>query len=91
MLADSGRTTESINAFKVSNEASADDCLIMGNLFARVLSQAKHWYGGIIQPINVTLPYPYLVYKVAQLEKDRRGYETLILALENQTLVSLKK
>ena len=54
MLADSGRTTESINAFsKVSNEASADDCLIMGNLFYQknyLTSKTLVWR--VIQPIQ---------------------------------------
>ena len=87
MLADSGRTTESINAFsKVSNEASADDCLIMGNLFLqkKLLSQAKHWYGESSNRSNnnsTTLPLLGLL-KVAQLEKNEEDTETLILALE---------
>ena len=55
MLANSGRTTESINAFsKVSNEASADDCLIMGNLFLqkKLPDSGKTLVWRVIQPIQ---------------------------------------
>ena len=41
LLADKGHGTESLNAFsKASNEATADDCLVMGNLFLQKSSTA---------------------------------------------------
>ncbi len=86
MLADQGRTTESLNSFsKASNEATADDCLLMGNLFFQknLLSQAKHWYGESSRRSTESSTAPLLgLLKVAREEKNEEGAESIILALE---------
>ena len=86
MLADQGRATEALNAFaKASANASADDCLIMGNLFLQknLLSQAKHWYGESSRRTESSPAEPLLgLLKVAKAENNEGDAETIILALE---------
>ena len=86
MLADKGQGTESLNAFsKVSNEATDDDCLIMGNLFLQknLLTQAKYWYAESSSRSEGS-PAQALIglLTVAKREKNDGEAETLILALE---------
>ena len=86
MLADKGRSTESINAFsKASNEASADDCLIMGKLFLQknLLAQAKYWFSQSSTRSDRSPTQPLIgLLRVAQMEKNDEDAETIILALE---------
>ncbi len=86
MLADKGRSTESINAFsKASNDATADDCLIMGTLFLQknLLVQAKHWFSESSTRSDSSPTQPLIgLLRVAKLEKNDEEAETIILALE---------
>jgi len=86
LLSEKGKDTEAINAFsKASKEATADDCLIMGNLFLRkkLLPQAKHWYGESSRRSNAPPTQPLLgLLLVAKQEKNDSEAETTILALE---------
>jgi tetratricopeptide (TPR) repeat protein len=86
MLADQDRATEALNAFaKASANASADDCLIMGNLFLQknLLSQAKHWYGESSRRTESSPTEPLLgLLRVAKAENNEGDAETIILALE---------
>jgi len=86
MLADRARATEALNAFaKASANASADDCLIMGNLFLQknLLSQAKHWYGESSRRTESSPTEPLLgLLRVAKAENNEGDAETIILALE---------
>ena len=86
MLAEKGLGTEAVNAFsKASEDATADDCLIMGNIFFQknLLPQAKHWYGESSRrseapPIQALLG----LLKVAQKENNDDEGEALIIAIE---------
>lgn len=86
LLADKGQGTESLNAFsKASKEATADDCLVMGNLFLQknLLPQAKHWYGEASRRTEDSPAQALFgLLKVAQGEKKDEDAETIILALE---------
>ena len=86
MLSDQDKATEALNAFaKASATASADDCLIMGNLFLQknLLSQAKHWYGESSRRTESSPTEPLLgLLRVAKAENNERDAETIILALE---------
>jgi len=86
LLFKKGKDTEAINAFsKASKDATADDCLIMGNLFLRkkLLPQSKHWYGESSRRSNAPPTQPLLgLLRVAKQEKNDREAETTILALE---------
>jgi tetratricopeptide (TPR) repeat protein len=86
MLAKQGNNTESLNAFtKANKEATADDCILMGNLFLQkgLLPQAKHWFGESSRRSDQS-PTQALVglLKVAQKEKNESEAETIILAME---------
>ena len=86
LLADKGHGTESLNAFsKASNEATADDCLVMGNLFLQknLLPQAKHWYTEASRRTDHSPTKPLMgLLKVAKTENKEEEAETIILALE---------
>ena len=86
MLADKGRSTESINAFsKASDEATADDCLMMGELFLQktLLAQAKHWFSESSTRSDSSPTQPLIgLLRVAQMGKNEEDAETIILALE---------
>ena len=81
MLADKGRSTESINTFsKASNEASADDCLIMGKLFLQknLLAQAKYWFSQSSTRSDRSPTQPLIgLLRVAQMEKNDEDAETV--------------
>ena len=86
LLAEKGKDTEAINAFsKESQNATSDDCLIMGNLFLRknLLPQAKHWYTESSSRSDAPPLQPLLgLLRVAKQQKNEREAETTILALE---------
>ena len=95
MLAKQGNNTESLNAFtKANNEATADDCILMGNLFLQkgLLPQAKHWFGESSRRSDQS-PTQVLIglLKVAQKEKNESEAETIILALEKSDPGVLKE
>lgn len=95
MLAKQGNNTESLNAFtKTNNEATADDCILMGNLFLQkgLLPQAKHWFGESSRRSDQS-PTKVLIglLKVAQKEKNESEAETIILALEKSDPGVLKE
>jgi tetratricopeptide (TPR) repeat protein len=95
MLAKQGKNTESLNAFtKANNEATADDCILMGNLFLQkgLLPQAKHWFGESSRRSDQS-PTKVLIglLKVAQKEKNESEAETIILALEKSDPGVLKE
>ena len=94
MLADQDRATEALNAFaKASANASADDCLIMGNLFLQknLLSQAKHWYGESSRRTESSPTEPLLgLLRVAKAENNEGDAETIILALEKSASGALE-
>ena len=86
MLAKQGNHTESLNAFsKANNVATADDCILMGNLFLQkdLLTQAKHWFGESSRRSDQSPTQALFgLLKVAQKEKNESESETIILALE---------
>ena len=87
LLAQKGRDTDALNAFsQASDEALAQDCLLMGALFTKkkLFQQAKHWFRESSRRSAPGVePAPLLgLLQVAYLEKNDAEAETLILALE---------
>jgi tetratricopeptide (TPR) repeat protein len=86
LLARLGRKTESINAFvKAGDQASADDCRLMGNLFLekKLFPQSKHWFEESVRRENGTSPESlYGLLQVSISEKNDTVTESLILAVE---------
>jgi tetratricopeptide (TPR) repeat protein len=87
LLAQKGRDTDALNAFsQAPDEALAQDCLLMGALFAKkkLYPQAKHWFRESSRRSAPGVePAPLLgLLQVAYLEKNDAEAETLILALE---------
>jgi len=86
LLARLGRTTESINAFvKVGDQASADDCRLIGNLFLakKLLPQSKHWFKESLRRSDGTSAESlYGLLRVSIAEQNDAETETLILAIE---------
>lgn len=95
LLAKKGNTTESINAFfKASEEASADDCQLMGNLFLskKLLPQAKHWFEESIRRNEETSATPlWGLLQVAIAQGKESDAETMILAIEKHHSGYLEK
>ena len=95
LLAKKGNTTESINAFfKASEDASSDDCQLMGNLFLskKLLPQAKHWFEESMRRDDEISPKPLLgLLQVAIAQGKESDAEIMILAIEKRHSGYLEK
>lgn len=86
LLARQGKTTESLNTFfQASEEASPEDCQLMGSLFLskKLYPQARHWFEESNRRANGSTPGALVgMLQVALAEGREADAENLILAIE---------
>jgi len=88
LLAQNNQFTESLNAFsRAGEDASPDDCVLMGSLFLRkkLLPQAKYWFTEASNRSEVPPSDAWVgLLRIAKFEKKDREAENLILKIEKQ-------